>query len=87
MNRPLPRNHDEDRVFLLDHLRLMLKDSRAVFRSQIQSDVTATVLAGSMDTLVVLPTAAGKTVCFLLPCFIEKSTKCTIVVVPLVALK
>ena len=84
---PIPRNFHDDAHILLPALRDMLKDGNALFRSQMQSDVCATVLSGSSDVVAILPTAAGKTVCFLLPCFIERNQKCSIVIVPLVALK
>ena len=67
MVEPLPRNADEDCSVLLPELRAMLGNRNAVFKSQIQSDVAATVRRSEANAIVIMPTAAGKSISFLLP--------------------
>ena len=87
MVEPLPRNADEDCSVLLPELRAMLGNRNAVFKSQMQSDVAATVRRSEANAIVIMPTAAGKSISFLLPCFMDNPGSATIIVVPLVALK
>lgn len=87
MVEPLPRNIDEDCAILLKALRRMFGNPSATFKSQMQSDVVATIRSCESNAVVVMPTAAGKSICFLLPCFMDSPGNVSIIVVPLVALK
>jgi len=84
---PFPRNSGEDLRTLLSPLRSMTKDRSAMFRSQAQADVTAFIYEARQDIAVVMPTGSGKTLCVLLPIYIEGPTKTSVVIVPLVALQ
>ena len=83
---PIPRNSDADATFLLPKLRDATRNPQALFKSHMQLSVTASVLSNSDNLLVIMPTGAGKTMCALLPAFIEGAQKSTIILVPLVAL-
>ncbi len=84
---PPYRSRDEDAHIYLRALRSALGDERATFKSQMQADVVAAVREGKQDMFVVMPTGGGKTLCFLLPVFMEGMEKCTVVVTPLVSLR
>lgn len=85
--RPAPRHVDADVRKYLPALRKALRNEDASFKSQLQADVVAAVHEGKDDLLVVMPTGAGKSLCFMLPVIMEKQNKCTVVIVPLVALR
>ena len=87
MVEPLPSNADEDCSVLLPQLWEMLGNPNAVFKSQMQSDVAATVRRSEANAIVIMPTAAGNSIYFLLPCFMDAPGSATIIVSPLVALK
>lgn len=55
------------------------------FRSRSQAIATQLVAQKKEDILIILPTGAGKTLCYAAPCVLEV-TSVTVVIVPLVAL-
>ena len=71
---------------LLSALKEATRSKSAEFKSQTQFAVTATVSASQNNLLVLMPTASGKSMAVLLPAFMEKNVKTTIIVVPLKAL-
>lgn len=70
-----------------EKLREALHSPAAMFKSQTQLEATAATHAKQEDLLVVMPTGAGKTMCVLLPVFMEGPSAATIMVVPLIAIQ
>ncbi|CAG0881319.1 unnamed protein product [Darwinula stevensoni] len=55
------------------------------FRSQLQNDAVRTIVRGTQDVLVIMPTGSGKSLCYQLPAVLSLG-KVTIVISPLLAL-
>lgn len=85
--RPCFRSADGNGRSMLPELRKMLRNPSALFKSQMQCEVCAFLTQRLGDALVVMPTGSGKTLCYLLPAFIEGEDHCTVVFLPLVALR
>lgn len=77
------KEHDDE---LLLGLRRLLRSEVAVFLSREQEDAVRAAWKGENDALIVLGTGSGKTLVFMLPCYLEID-KTFIIVVPLVALQ
>lgn len=75
-----------DLQFILPSLRAMMNRLDAMFSSEVQLEATKLSLDGREDMIVVMPTGSGKSLVFMLPTFIEKGKRVTVVVVPLNAL-
>ncbi|PXF43042.1 ATP-dependent DNA helicase tlh2 [Gracilariopsis chorda] len=80
------RNYDHLIGTFLNDLRQMFQDQKATFRTYTQFRVTIAIAERQNNTLVIMPTGSGKTICVMLPVFIERSLKSTIIIVPLVSL-
>ena len=70
----------------LKALRQLLGSSDAGFQTAEQAEAIAYVEAQKGDALVILPTGGGKSLCFMLPAYMEQMAKTTVVIVPTVAL-
>ena len=71
---------------LLAGLRRLHQDETAEWRSPEQRRAVATVVSGDEQIVIVLPTGAGKSLAFMLPCTL-RDARTTVLVVPLVALR
>ncbi|PXF39443.1 ATP-dependent helicase SGS1 [Gracilariopsis chorda] len=80
------RNYDHLIGTFLNDLRQMFQDQKATFRTYTQFRVTIAIAERQNNTLVIMPTGSGKTICVMLPVFIERSLKSIIIIVPLVSL-
>ena len=74
----LAQTHEQARVDAVTHtldpmdlalgtMRELLNDPNACWRSRAQADAIRAVLGARTHQLLVLPTGAGKTMCFLVP--------------------
>jgi superfamily II DNA or RNA helicase len=62
------------------------KPESVAFKSPLQRKAVEMVKQRNTDVVVILPTGGGKSLCFMLPCFLETNAV-TVLVVPLVALQ
>jgi superfamily II DNA helicase RecQ len=71
---------------LVFHLRHMYNDEGASFRNINQMFAVYSILSNVNDTFIIWPTASGKTLTYLLPCYIETHQQrngVTVIITPL----
>jgi superfamily II DNA helicase RecQ len=74
---------------LLALLRNFFDRRNAEFKSDHQKEAVQLAISGADDLLVVSPTGAGKSLAYLLPLFLDKSTdrtRCTVLICPFISL-
>lgn len=67
----------------LSALRSILNNNEATFKSQLQLSVTIDIFKKSDNLLIVMPTGSGKSLCFLIPIYMEATEYCSILIEPL----
>ncbi|PXF40561.1 Bloom syndrome protein [Gracilariopsis chorda] len=80
------RNYDHLIGTFLNDLRQNVPGPEGHVRTYTQFRVTIAIAERQNNTLVIMPTGSGKTICVMLPVFIERSLKSIIIIVPLVSL-
>lgn len=83
IHRPRRRWAAED---LLQEMRRLHRDNAMDWRSPEQREAMVAVAGAAEQVVAVLPTGAGKSMLFLLPCVLPGAA-CTLLLVPLVALR
>ena len=71
---------------LLEGARRLFQDDRLEWKSAAQEQTLTTIMSGTEQVVCILPTGAGKSLLFMLPCTLPDAGT-TVLVVPLIALR
>lgn len=63
-----------------------MNNSNCDFRNQLQLSITAAIHENKQNLFIIMPTGSGKTFSLFIPIYLEKLSKCTILVIPLISL-
>ncbi|CCG85124.1 putative helicase hus2 [Taphrina deformans PYCC 5710] len=83
LSRPAPK---PDSAQLLEEARRMYGDPDLKWRSPEQESALLAIVAGDVEVMAILPTGAGKSLLFQLPCALA-GARVMVLIVPLVAVK